>query len=70
MNVRRLALGLLLTAVLAATGCFNHCDKCADQPKCCPPPPPPPPGVRVVPAPPPGPPPGVQYYYGPPVYGR
>ena len=70
MIVRKLASGLLLTAVLAATGCFHSCDK--RQANCCPPPakpccPPtgvvPPSGFSPQPAP-------VQYYYGPPATPR
>ena len=62
---RKLASGLLLSAVLVSMGCWHHGEK--RQANCCPPPPccPKPPTV-VAPsgfAPQPGP---VQYYYAPP----
>jgi hypothetical protein len=63
MNVRKLASGLLLAAVLGVTGCFHHTDKCCPPPThpCCPPPSGGalPPGTGAAPGPPP-----VQYYYG------
>jgi hypothetical protein len=74
MIVRRLATGLLLSSVLALTGCFEHCDRCHEQPRaaCCPPPASPccPPSGGVVPAPGTTTAPPSQFYYGPAPFGR
>jgi hypothetical protein len=75
MSICKLAKGLLLSAVLAATGCWHSCEKrptgCCPPPQqqpCCPPPGAPPGTVPTqsffAPAP------AVQTFNGAPVYGR